>query len=121
MIEIDIPRRFPHFISLEQPTVTRGADGSEVKLWATFVQCAALIDTIGGREFFVARQTGADLSHQVNIRWQAGIAPSMRVNWFDPMNNLTRYLNIERVINPDESKRFLQLWCREILGRETQE
>lgn len=121
MTEPMVLRSLRHKISIETPTVTRGADGSQSKAWSEYALCSAAIDTIGGREFFVARQTGADMSHQISIRWQPGITPSMRVNWFDPMENVTRYLDIEKVVNPDESRRFLQLWCREILGRETQE
>lgn len=104
-----------HSILIEQKTVTVDASGDRTEAWTTYADVYANIATNGGREFFAAKQTIADLTHAITIRFIAGIKPDMRVRFVDPKNSETsRYFNIRAVVNPDERNEMQMLQCSEI-------
>lgn len=104
----------------------RNTDGSEKRSddqWKPFptesgTPRRAKIDTKGGREFFQARSVNAELTHEITVRWQAGIESKMRVRFDDPLNATRRYFDIHAVVNPENQARYvLLLHCRELVGR----
>lgn len=108
-------------IVLQQASATRAADGSEVKTWNDLMTVSAMIDTQGGREFYQAKAVNAELTHEITIRYQTGLAPAMRVKFTDPKENTDRYFDIRSILNPDNQKRrVLLLHVRELVGRQIQ-
>jgi SPP1 family predicted phage head-tail adaptor len=117
---LQTPAVLRHLVAIEAATITRATDGFETKAWAAVETVPAAISTDGGREFFVARQTVAELTHEVVIRWRSGITPAHRIRFDDPNEGTVRYFNIKRVVNPDEGRQWLRLWCTEVIGLEVQ-
>lgn len=105
-----------HWLLIEAKTVAVDANGDRTENWTTFVECWGSIRNGSGREFFAARQTIADLSHDIIIRYVAGLAPDMRVKYVDPKNaNAARYFNIRSISNPNELNEMLRLQCSEVV------
>lgn len=105
-----------HSIIVENKTVSVDANGDRTESWATFLTCWASIETGNGREFFAAKQTIADLTHTIRMRFKAGLAPDMRIKYVDKKNaDATRYFNIRAILNPDERNEMLALQATEVI------
>lgn len=105
------PGLLRHLITIQQNTQTHDASGGLVDSWGTYYQVHAGISTTGGREFYRARQTNSELTHEVTIYRLEGVKPKMRVLWG------TRVLEIVAVL-PDETRLINNtvIHCREING-----
>lgn len=102
-----------HLVTIQANTPTQAADGSLVDGWATFSTAANLpadIRTEGGREFWRQRQMNSELTHEVIIRYFAGIRANMQVVWG------ARTFQVSAVINDEAKKRFTRLVCKELNG-----
>lgn len=100
--------RLRHRIVLEQPTTTRSAaTGEPVDTWTIFASRHAEVRPLNGRAYFAARQHAADVTHEVELRYLAGVDRTMRVSYDG------RVLEIESVIDLGERRRELLLMCRE--------
>lgn len=112
-------------VDIESFVVSQQSDGFEEKLWSvldsTLYQVPADISSEGGREFYSAKNINAKLSHEVVIRWRRGVTAEMRIRWDDPTEQTTRYFNITAVRNPDNRRRWLRLFCEELVGQEAQQ
>lgn len=99
-------------VTIEQPTESVDSYGEATQSWATIPGGAvwASIDTGGGREFYRAQQTQADLTHLVTIRYRDDVTNKMRLKFG------TRYLNIVRVVNAGEENVKLELQCVEAVN-----
>jgi len=105
-----------HRVLIESKALTTDANGDRTETWTTYHECYADIATGNGREYFAAKQTIADISHTVRIRYKAGITPDMRVRFNDLKNSgSARYYNIRSVGSPDERSEQLALQCTEVL------
>lgn len=104
-----------HRVMIQRMTPATDASGNRTESWEDFYACSAAISTTGGREFFEAHRVGADLSHELTVRYRDGIMPTMRVLYADPKNaSAERYFGIRSVVNPTEQRRWLKLLCREL-------
>lgn len=105
-----------NFVAVESKTESVDANGDRTETWTTFQECWASIATGNGREFFLAKQTIADLTHILSMRFITGITADMRVRYDDPKNEFaSRYFNIRAVMNPDERNHMLELQCSEVV------
>lgn len=102
-------------ITIEQPAETASARGGVTANWTTFLTTWAQIEPATAREVEAARQRWGEVSHKVTIRWPgASRKPTnkMRVNYtLGP--EAARYFDIRGVINVDEQRRELNLFCVE--------
>lgn len=92
----------------ENSPTTVNAANERVDSWATFeagVRCS--IKELSGRELEFAARKVANVTHEVSMRYRAGVTPRMRIYWG------TRTLNIEAVIDPEGLQRELKLLCVE--------
>jgi len=104
-----------HRITIQQMTATTDASGNRTEAWTEFYTCSAKIEPRGGRELFQADRVSADLTHDVTIRYKAGILPAMRVLYADPKNALTeRHFEIRATFAHKERREWLMLICREL-------
>jgi SPP1 family predicted phage head-tail adaptor len=100
-----------HLVTIQQNTPTTAADGSLVDGWATFGSAHDLpaeIRTEGGREFWRQRQMNSELTHEVTIRYYAGIRANMQVVFG------SRTFQIATVIQDEARKTFTRLICKEL-------
>lgn len=78
--------RLDQRITLERPSVTRGAYGEEVVTWTPVASCwAAVVDQVtptkGGDETVVADLRLLASRTRITLRYLAGITTDMRVQW----------------------------------------
>jgi len=74
--------------------------------WSEFCSVRASVEEITGKEGFEAGQNTARLTHEVVIRWRAGVASEMRVVWD------SRVLQIQAVVS-DRKRTSMTLACEE--------
>lgn len=100
-----MPKRLPHFITIQKSTPTKDNSGGRVDNWSTFTTAFAFLKPLQGREYFAAQQVQAETTHRVSLWYIPGVASDMRVLF----NN--RILDIKSVINVDERNIELHLMC----------
>ena len=95
-------------VSITQPTITQTGTGNPQATWTTFAATVfADIQEQNGKEALQAGQVNAQQLILVNIRYQAGITPKMRVLYG------ARTFEIMAVRNVNERNRELELTCLE--------
>lgn len=97
-----------YFITIQQRSVTRDDFGAESATWSTFSSVWAKVSPLSGREMEHAQAIHSDTTHQVTIRYLAGVTPEMRIQ------HDSRTLEILSVRNIDERNIQLGLLCREV-------
>lgn len=68
-------------IVIESLTPTQDSLGGTVMAWAAFATVRARAVSQKGAESFAAAQTAAKRTVKFQMRWLAGVAPTMRVTW----------------------------------------
>lgn len=72
--------KLDRLVTLQTFTSGRDADyGSETKTWTTLAQVWARVEGVSGREFFSARQTGAERTLRLTIRYRSDVTEKLRV------------------------------------------
>jgi SPP1 family predicted phage head-tail adaptor len=82
--------------------------------WTTFasnVRCS--ITALQGRELYKAQQMVGEVTHQIKMRWLAGVNSDMSMQFAGPDGTENRYFKIQSVSNPDERTKELHLLCIE--------
>jgi SPP1 family predicted phage head-tail adaptor len=83
--------------------------------WLPLATVWAEIKPLTGRELLWAQSIVADVTHQVTIRYFAGLAqtPKMRFLYRDPKSGTQRIFNIVAILNDEERNRRMTVLCRE--------
>jgi SPP1 family predicted phage head-tail adaptor len=71
--------RLRHFVSLQQRVETKNDMGEVTWAWDEVCQIWAEISGLTGREMIAAQQVQSQVSHNILIRWRAGVTAKMRV------------------------------------------
>src|SRR5690606_36528234 len=77
--------------------------------WSSYARVWAAVEDISGREFWAAQQVQSEVTTRVRVRYLPGVEPSMRVL------HAGRTLEIVAVLEPDGTRRELQLLCKELV------
>jgi SPP1 family predicted phage head-tail adaptor len=96
-----------HRVTIQERTTTTDQAGQPLETWTEVLAAWAAIEPVGGREYLESRSIQTDVSHQVRMRYQAGVTADMRVLYG------ARTLRIVAVINRDERNREMLLMCEE--------
>lgn len=96
-------------ITIQRPptTETRNSFGEVVESWEKVCDAWAAVFPLSGREILRSQQVQPDITHRVVMRHRSGIEPKHRILFGD------RVLQIETVINLEESGERLELLCKE--------
>jgi SPP1 family predicted phage head-tail adaptor len=94
---------------IQQVTEGQDATGAVTESWDTFATVWSSLEPIAGREYFEAKQTMADTTHRIRIRYLSGVVPKMRVLFG------SRIYNITEIINYMERNVELHLMATELL------
>ncbi|OQB35290.1 MAG: Phage head-tail joining protein [Candidatus Latescibacteria bacterium ADurb.Bin168] len=71
-----------HRIVIQQATVAApGTYGEQALSWSTFATVWAEVKPVSGGESFDMGQDRASVSHEIRIRYLAGVKPNMRVQF----------------------------------------
>lgn len=107
----DLPSCLRHRITLQQPVLTAGEGGHYSIAWQDVATLWASVRPLENRgltaEALFAEQLVAKVSHEVVLRYRAGVAADMRVVFEG------RYFNIRSVVNVDERGETLRLLVEE--------
>lgn len=103
----DLRRR----ITIEQRASTQDSSMQRVETWSTFATCWAEIRPLQGRELQTAQAVAAETTHELSLRYRAGVTPAMRVAYQG------RIFDITAVMDPDTRHRRLTLLCSEGLNQ----
>ena len=101
--------KYRHRVRIEGPPVdARGLDGAVIQTWPTVAIVHAEVRDLSGREFYAARQTQAEVTTNVRIRYRSGVTTDHRIVYG------TRTLRIEAVADEEGRRRELVLRCTEV-------
>jgi SPP1 family predicted phage head-tail adaptor len=104
------PGILSHKITFKTKPTTRDDYGQITGSWTDFKTVSANIMPITGRSFWQGQATQSEISHEVRIRYIAGITPAMRI-YFG-----TRKFEITHVINEGEKNAWLTVYCKEVFA-----
>lgn len=92
-------------------TITRTADsqGGFTEAWADTVSLWAQIKPMKAYEKYQFAQNATPASHEIMIRYRAGVTNKMRFEYD------SRYFYIKEVLNIDESNSYLKITAMEML------
>lgn len=98
-------------VTLQYRTRVQDSSGSWTDTWTDWkTNVPARIRPISGREYYVSSKPQSTVSHEIAIRYLAGVKPAYRISWG------SRTFDIDAVINIGEENRFLILNCEETVG-----
>jgi len=97
-----------HRVTIQQKSVVRDSYGEEDVTWTNVATVWGSVEPLQGREFIEAKQTQAEITTRIRIRYRSSISPEMRVVWDGHI------YDIEAVIDVGGRKRELQLMCTEV-------
>lgn len=108
-----LPRNAPrvgalrHRIAIEEPLRTPDEAGGAEMTWSLVATTWAEISPKSGREVFESDQLGGRITHDVRLRYRAGLSPKMRIT------HRGRTFDIRHVASPDERREWLICACEE--------
>jgi SPP1 family predicted phage head-tail adaptor len=103
--------RLRHLVTLQenQPTIDP-VDGAETDNWVEIQTVWGELRTLSGKEYLASRESHADLTGKIRIRYRAGLEP---LRWRAIVSDQT--YNIEYIGDVDGRRRELELWVSRIL------
>ena len=98
-------------IDIEKRSQDQLPSGQRVDTWVKVATVYANIKPLVGMKYLVGQQLENELTHDITVRYQRYIRPSMRVLY------LGRYFTIVSLQDSMESREWLYLKCKEeVLG-----
>jgi SPP1 family predicted phage head-tail adaptor len=97
-----------HRVTIEAPVDTPDESGGFTRAYVALARVWARVQPGSARQQFVEQRLEQSRTHLVTIRWRGDVKSQMR---FDHRG---RKLVVESVVDPDETRRFLQCRCEEI-------
>ena len=95
-------------IIFEQKTNTTDGIGGFTSTWAKFATRWAKVTALRGVEKYRAERLESNVSHQIIVRYDITLVPTMRIIYEE------RVLTIKTIINMDESKKqYMEIMCEE--------
>ena len=101
-----------HRVTIRSRSGSRGAYGSATTTWSDYHSCRASIRALRSREVQSDSQRQGEVTHEVTIRYKAGVIPAMRMTFSD--GGTTRHFDIRGVRIPDQAHRIMFLDCAEL-------
>lgn len=99
-----------HLVTIQTPVETQNSFGEpEVRWQDLHTNIWANIMPISGREYFAAKQTVAEVSARIVMRYVEGITAKMKI-----VHGANEYL-IEEIINENERNRMLTMMCTRVI------
>jgi SPP1 family predicted phage head-tail adaptor len=111
-VRVTDPGSMRHRVDVQDNQPVRSAGGAPVDNWVTWAASINVkIEPGRSREFFAAKQTQAEITHEVTMRWLPGLKSRMRLKYISADG--TRYLYFGSIVNVDEAGQWVKMICRE--------
>jgi SPP1 family predicted phage head-tail adaptor len=94
-------------VTIQQRSQTQDEYGQPLLTWSDVATVYAAIEPMNGRELIAAEAVNSDVTHNVTMRYRAGITAAMRLNYQG------RLFNIHTILDENERHRMLTLICSE--------
>jgi SPP1 family predicted phage head-tail adaptor len=102
-----LPGELRHRLTLEELQRVGDGGGGFDEEWVTVATLSADLRPIGASEGVESDRLAGRVTHEVALRYRAGVVPAMR------FRKGTRIFQIVSVINVDERNRWLKCLCEE--------
>jgi SPP1 family predicted phage head-tail adaptor len=99
-----------HRLALEAPVRIEAEGGAAAIDWSPVAHVWAAIVPLSGREAVAGDSVRGVVTHELTLRYRAGIQPAMRL-----VTGSGRVFEIRAVRDPDERRRWLVCDCEEQL------
>lgn len=96
-----------HRLTLQRPVRADDGGGGAAVAWETVAEPWAAVSPVTGSEAHEADRLAGRVSHEIWIRWRAGVAPGMRFTMG------ARVFNIHAVLDIGERRRWLRCLAEE--------
>ena len=96
-----------HRVTIQSYTESTDSFGGVTQSWFEYSKAFANIVPLSGTEKYVSKEKHATSTHQITIRYIAGIYPNMRITHQD------RVFDIVSVINVGERNKMIQIIAEE--------
>ena len=97
-------------LTIQKRSTVQDSYGQPSTSWSDVVTVWGAVEPLSGRELMAAEAVQSEITHQVIIRYIAGITSKMRVLYG------TRIFDIQNVLDENERHRMLTLLCLEGLS-----
>jgi SPP1 family predicted phage head-tail adaptor len=101
------PSDLRHRLTLEELARVADEGGGFAETWVTVATLSANLRPFAGDERYEADRLAGRVTHEVVLRYRAGVVPAMR------FRKGTRIFHIVSVIDVEERKRWLTCLCEE--------
>lgn len=102
--------KLKHKITFQQVSNLKNEYGEQEKEWLDVKTVWAEIKPISGKQFFTAKQINSEISHNIYIRYRAGLSPDMRIKFKE------RTFEILYIMNVNEANTLMQIYCKELVN-----
>jgi len=103
------PGTFRHRLSLENQIETPDGCGGFTTSWQLVSDVWAAVKPMSGAQYSTTGTLNARTTHKITIRWRSDCKPEMR------FVKSGRGFLINTVVDPDETKRYLDCICEETI------
>jgi SPP1 family predicted phage head-tail adaptor len=97
-------------VTVQQRSTTQDTHGQPLTEWTEYMTVWAAVQPLSGRKLIEAEALHSETTHEVLMRYHAGITAKMRVMYGE------KIFNVQNVIDEDERHRHLTLLCSEGLN-----
>jgi SPP1 family predicted phage head-tail adaptor len=101
------PSALRHRLALERPERVSDEAGGFAQTWVEEAELWADLRPVRGREDVEAGRLAGAVTHEIALRWRAGVLPEMR------FRRQSRVFHIQAVIDSGERLRWLKCLCEE--------
>jgi SPP1 family predicted phage head-tail adaptor len=108
--------RMRHQVVIEQRSTAQDTTGAQVNTWTSLGTFDANVSPVTGRELVTAQAIGAEISHEVTLRYDPIFADPVAASAYRVRYG-TRLFDVKGVVNDEERDRMITLRCTEGLSR----
>lgn len=102
-------------LTLQQKTDSVDADGNTSFTWSTYASLFGTISQLTASEMLLAEQRTEKVTHSIVIRYRSALPPTRNLRF----EYAGRTFYVKSITDPDESHRFLDCQCEELVTTQT--
>jgi SPP1 family predicted phage head-tail adaptor len=99
--------RHREVVTIQTRSEAQDGFGQPIDVWTDMQKLRADVEKLSGREQFLAKSVGSEITTRVTTRYFDGVEAAQRITWRDEV------LDIESVV-PDRLRTKLEILCKEV-------
>jgi SPP1 family predicted phage head-tail adaptor len=107
-------------IQIQTQTTTQDAFGAPLPTWTTVYTCWANIAIQNSQLIYSTSEFVSKETHRITIRWTSSVivSPNMRIVYTKNTTGVTKTLEIQSILNPDQGDEWMVLLAYELNAQE---